>query len=207
MKKVDRRVRRTRRLLHDALKQLVLEASYENITIQDITDRADLSRATFYLHYKDKDELLAESLETMFDELVATMKEPDELPGMWIDGEAPALIAFNHVKEHHQLYKALLGERGVSYVINREITYLAQIALTRISKILPEDFTSSVPLDLLAHHIAGSLYTLIVWWLERDMPYSTDYMARTFHNISIPGVMNALGIPVDLSKFTPIDFD
>lgn len=205
MKKVDRRIRRTRRLLHDALKELVLETSYENITIQDITDRADMSRATFYLHYKDKDELLAQSLETMFDELVATMKEPTELNSEKLDGESPALIAFKHVQEHHQLYKALLGERGVSYVITREITYLAQIALIRITKILPDEFESPVPLDMLAHHIAGSLYTLIVWWLERDMPYSPEYMAQTFHNIAIPGVMNALGIPTDLSQFAPIE--
>lgn len=204
MRKTDRRVRRTRRLLHQALKDLVLEKNYETITVQDITDRADLSRATFYLHYKDKDELLAHSLEEMFDELVDQLKDPADLHDLWIDGESPALIAFRHVQEHHQMYKALLGERGVSYVITREINYLAQIAFQRITAILPQGYESPVPLEILSQHIAGSLYTIIVWWLENDMPHSPEYMARTLHNLSIPGVMNALGLPVDLSNFEPI---
>ena len=55
---MDRRVRRTRRQMRDALLALVMEHGYESVTIQQITDKADLSRATFYLHYKEKDERL-----------------------------------------------------------------------------------------------------------------------------------------------------
>ena len=74
-KPMDRRVRRTRRRLRDALIQLIMEKGYDNVTIQNITDAADLSRATFYLHYTDKDELLASSLEEMFDELLDSVKD------------------------------------------------------------------------------------------------------------------------------------
>ena len=70
MEKVDRRIRRTRNQLGQALRELIIEKSYEAITIQDIADRADVNRATFYLHYGTKEELLVTSLTEIFDELV-----------------------------------------------------------------------------------------------------------------------------------------
>ena len=54
----DRRVQRTRRLLHKALMSQVLEKKYESITVQEILDVADVGRSTFYTHFQDKDELL-----------------------------------------------------------------------------------------------------------------------------------------------------
>ena len=76
MAKIDRRIVRTRQLLRDSLMSLILEKGYEAVTVQHITDQANLGRATFYLHYKDKEELLVISLESLFDELVKTMGPP-----------------------------------------------------------------------------------------------------------------------------------
>ncbi|MCB0141244.1 MAG: helix-turn-helix transcriptional regulator, partial [Caldilineaceae bacterium] len=57
-KTVDRRVRRSRKLLGEALLELVVEKPFGDITVQDIADRADMNRATFYLHFQSKEELL-----------------------------------------------------------------------------------------------------------------------------------------------------
>src|SRR5688572_30831151 len=73
-KKLDRRVVRTRGMLQRALLALMSEQSYDTISVADITDRADLRRATFYLHYRDKEELLVATLEGMFNELVAQVE-------------------------------------------------------------------------------------------------------------------------------------
>lgn len=203
-KPMDRRVRRTRRRLREALIALILEKGYDPITIQDITDRADLSRATFYLHYRDKDELLANSLEAMFDELVASMKVPLTPNMLTADGQPPALLAFEHVQEHSALYKALLlGERGVTYVIYREINYLARIAEQHILSALPAEALARAPVALLAQHIAGSLFALIVWWLENDMPQTPETMARRFHQLAMPGVLYVAGLDVDIDPLAP----
>ncbi|MEO8397816.1 MAG: helix-turn-helix domain-containing protein, partial [Chloroflexota bacterium] len=69
VRKPDRRIERTRQLLSKALMDLIIERGYDTITIQDITDRANVSRATFYLHYKDKDELLYQSMTKIYDAL------------------------------------------------------------------------------------------------------------------------------------------
>ena len=73
--KQDRRVQRTLKLLKEALIELILEKGYDSVTVQDITDRANLGRATFYFHYKDKDELLVEMLDEVVNELVEQIKK------------------------------------------------------------------------------------------------------------------------------------
>src|SRR5512133_4407009 len=69
-KALDRRARRTRKQLKEALFALVLEKGYDGVTIEDITERADLGRTTFYLHYRDKEELLLESIDSISEELM-----------------------------------------------------------------------------------------------------------------------------------------
>src|ERR1700757_5499961 len=71
----DRRVRRTRKLLHDAFLALVLEKGYEKTTIQDILDRADVGRSTFYVHFRDKEALLTSSFDGMGDQLENELAE------------------------------------------------------------------------------------------------------------------------------------
>src|SRR5689334_7087645 len=110
-KPLDRRARRTRIMLRDALVDLILEKGYEAITIQDITDRADLARATFYLHFKDKEDLLASSLEELYEELVARTRTLERQG--WIPDPPYSLIAFEHAQENANLYRVLLNGDGM----------------------------------------------------------------------------------------------
>jgi AcrR family transcriptional regulator len=198
-KKLDRRVRRTRRRLRDALIELILEKGYDNITIQEITDRADLSRATFYLHYEGgKDELLAISLEEMFDELMESVEGLVYQQSLEsADQNPPSLLAFKHVAEYHQLYKSLLGDKGVTSVIYRTLNYIARISLKQLEGLKKERKLKKtpVPIEVAAQHSAGSLFSMVSWWLENDMPYSPEEMARIYHSITVPGIRAALGLP------------
>ncbi|MGB7338880.1 MAG: TetR/AcrR family transcriptional regulator [Phototrophicaceae bacterium] len=195
-KPLDRRVRRTRRRLRDALIQLISEQGYENIIIQEITDTADLSRATFYLHYKDKDELLASSLEEMFDELMESVKDLMLRRKLEMtDGDAPSLPAFKHVEEYADLYKSLLGEKGVSSVINRILTYIARIGEQQYRMLLDDEAEEDlpVPIEVAARHLAGAMFSMVSWWIEQDMPYTPEEMAQYFHRLTVPSIMSALG--------------
>ena len=195
-KPLDRRVRRTRRRLRDALIALILEKGYDNIIIQEITETADLSRATFYLHYKDKDELLASSLEEMFDELMESVKDimlrrKLEL----VDGDAPSLPAFKHVAEYADLYKSLLGEKGVSSVINRILDYIARIGEQQYRLLVTEEEEKAipVPIEVAARHMAGAMFSMVSWWLAEDMKYTPEEMAHYFHRMTVPAIMSAFG--------------
>jgi AcrR family transcriptional regulator len=178
-KRPDRRIQRTRRLLRDALMALILENGYDAVTIQDITDRANLGRATFYLHYRDKEELLLNSLQDIYDELVATV-ECDALatnkPG---DDDMPGLVAFQHAAQHRDLYRVMLGGQAAAKIEHRIRDYLAEAVKCRMLTLCPEA-QLPIPVDLIAQHCAGSMLALIEWWLDHDLPYTPEYMAQTF---------------------------
>src|SRR5664279_2433284 len=112
--KRDRRIERTRQLLSKALMDLIVERGYESITIQDITDRANVSRTTFYLHFKDKDELLFASMEKIYDGLVSGHKGLMPIDVTEADFESVTCNAndFEHVAEFADFYRAMLSKQG-----------------------------------------------------------------------------------------------
>ncbi|GJM42494.1 MAG: TetR family transcriptional regulator [Ardenticatenaceae bacterium] len=190
---MDRRVRRTRKLLGQALLELVQEKKYEQITIQDITDRADLNRATYYLHYGSKEELLAESLEGHFDELVQQISSITANKPIWENPEADEMV-FAHVAENADLYRVLLGENGLGYVINRIIDYIAQFSEIQLRAGLGT-VEHHAPIEIMARHVAGSLYALIAWWLMNDMPYTPRQMAEMTTKLCVTGT-----VPISLAN-------
>jgi AcrR family transcriptional regulator len=180
--KIDRRKVRTRQMLRDALIALILEKGYDTITVEDITNRANLGRATFYLHYRDKEGLLLSTLESIFDDLIKLVKPLS----FEANATAQALIAFEHAAANRDLYRVVLSGQGTGRLMRRVREYLAGLLQQRIQPLLdqlPPD-TLPVPIEILAQHIAGSLLTLIVWWLENDLPYSAEYMAQVFQQLN-----------------------
>lgn len=187
-KKPDRRVQRTRGMLRDALIELILEKGYEAVTIQDITERADLRRATFYLHYRDKEELLLASLEAVFDTLARDLE-----PGLQRDGLAGKtqlttfVATFKHVEENRDLYRVILGGQGAAPIARRIRDYLANHIRQGLAIAAPV-----IPADVLAYFIAGTELTLITWWLENDAPYPAEQMAEMTHQLVLSGAIGAV---------------
>lgn len=196
--KLDRRVQRTRRLLRDALLELILEQGYDATTVQDITDRANLGRATFYLHYKDKDELLFKSLQEILDDLVAEMQPFSE--GKWrISSAGPIAVAFEHTAENADLYRVLLNTHGGTAVQERLRGYMAGYARQLIQAHTAETgATPLVPVDVLASYVAGSLVALIAWWLEHDMPYPAQEMVGMYRRLLLLGIAHVMGVDASL---------
>jgi AcrR family transcriptional regulator len=101
----DRRVRRTRAALRDAFLALVLEKGYEKTTIQDILDRADVGRSTFYVHYRDKEALLMALFDAMRDQLERELADiPASDP---VDVTLPAALLYEHAYRNQRVYRAL----------------------------------------------------------------------------------------------------
>ena len=193
---MDRRAKRkqrTRNLLGTALLELVKEKKFDQITIQDITDLADLNRATFYLHYNSKEELLADSLEEHFDELVQRIATTTNNKPIWENPEADEMV-FAHVAENAELYRVLLGENGLGYVINRIIDYIAQFSEQQLRAGLG-NVTFQAPIEIMSRHVAGSLYALITWWLMNDMPYTPREMAEMTTRLCVTGTVPAASLP------------
>ena len=192
--KVDRRIQRTRQLLRDAMMELILERGYDAVTVQDITDRANLGRATFYLHYKDKEELLVKSLEAVFEDLVQQM--PALATGQWpLSDAGPIAVAFKHIAENVDLYRVILSRQGGTTIPRRIRSYIAGYVQVFIEAHLAKTAAQPlVPVDVLANYIAGSLLALVTWWLESDMPYPAEEMVGMYHRVVVLGVAQVMGI-------------
>src|SRR6266508_3725478 len=110
--KVDRRTQRTRQLLSNALVTLMLEKPYSAITVQDIVDRANVGRSTFYVHYKDKDDLLPSELGRLVEELGQTIERVQMKSNLLL----PSLELFRHIQQFYPVYKAVTWQQGLGVV-------------------------------------------------------------------------------------------
>lgn len=203
-KKTDRRVLRTRRVLREALLSLILEQGYDSVTIEEITERADVGRTTFYLHYRDKEGLLLECIDGAVDDLV---EEVSSIPvSAWnlsennsaqvLSPHNPILKIFQHVTENTDLYRIILRGAGTGQTQSR----VREIIASAVSEFLHDrvhrqaiTINPSVPLEVFANYFAGSLIGLIAWWLETDMPYPKEEMTEMFQKLFFPGAGNVLG--------------
>ena len=182
--KSDRRSRRSRRLIVDALLALMREKRFDRITVQEIIDRADVGRTTFYAQFRNKDDVLESELERIFgllqaQHLASAADSADQL--------LPSLGLFRHVQEQQAFYPALV--RGLAsdahyLAVHRSLRDRAaqQLALTSDSRPL------AVPPEIVADYLAGALLTLIHWWLDHGSPYSPEQMEAIFQQLAMPGV-------------------
>ena len=184
-KGIDRRIQRTRQLLLDALVAIILEKGYEAVTVQDIIDRANVGRSTFYAHFQDKEDLFLsgfENLRSQFEQhLAGDGKEPNN---PW----ALSLIIFEHVQANQRLFKAMIGKQSQGAMTRHFNQYLAALIRGHIKGQMPEKAREQVPPDVLAQVIVSSLMALLTWWLDNDLPYTAARMTEMYQALIRPGV-------------------
>lgn len=170
----DRRVRRTHAALQHALIELVEEQDLAQLTVADVAERADVSRSTFYDHYKDVHELAEAACTAMIDELIESLPA---LHNESHDEQAPSqslLAFFTNFAEHAGLYRSLLGPQGSARVIDhirRRVTAAVHAANCQTPN---EPDSHDVP----AAFVAGALIGVATDWLQRGCPRTPAEMAE-----------------------------
>jgi len=199
--KIDRRIQRTKQALRNALLELIKEKGYDSISVEEITRRADLSRATFYLHYKDKEDLLVEEFHEIVNERARTISNipfsawlPDlENPENKL--APPLLMAFQHVANHANLYRIILKNEKSDRILERIRKIIAQ-SITEFMQAKvnndPIPILYEVPIDLLAAYFSGALLSSVDWWFEQNLSHSPEEMARMFQRLFFPGARKIL---------------
>ncbi|NJK52418.1 MAG: TetR/AcrR family transcriptional regulator [Leptolyngbyaceae cyanobacterium SU_3_3] len=177
--KPDLRVKRSRKLLRDALLVLIPEKKYDAISVQEICDRAMVHRTTFYKHYEGKDGLLRSLIQEIYDELATKIPTPDVvLATASYDKLAAHLIQiFIHIAEYKIFYKAMLSGSGVGVFRLFLRDQMVKRVLSRIRLLTKPDEQLPVPELIMAQYTAGALINVITWWVEQEMPYSPEQMA------------------------------
>ena len=190
----DRRVQRTRQLLERALLELIEEYNYEDITVQQITDRANMGRATFYLHYRDKEQLLLTTLQKLQEDLAQRL-EPLYPPDLLTEKQTVSEKVFEHVARYRQLYQVLLSERGAALAKNRLMAYMTQQAEHFVvNPLLAVVGEPAVPPSFLATYLSGTLYTAIIWWLDHPQQKTPQEMGLLVRKLTTPAMLSVLGI-------------
>src|SRR3990170_4916171 len=188
--RIDRRVRRTRELVTDALITLIEERGYERVTVQDIIDRADVGRSTFYTHFRDKEELLLSA----FDDLRAAFEGYEQQLGgdhAGHKGPWPTLALFEHASEYPELYKAMVGKRGADVVRRHLHALLSELMRDHFRARAPGGDTR-VPMEVVVEAAVSALLGLLVWWLENERPYSSAEILRMYEVLTKSGFSSAL---------------
>ena len=179
----DPRVRRTRKLLQDALVELIGDRSFESITVRDIARAATVNHATFYRHYQDKYHLAQAVFTEAFDSMALALGSPDkqlEDAADSPDFQKAWTFLFKHVADHARLYRALFNESGNTEFIRRIRSYFASIAKDRMETRVKQTAgavqgavkrpKSDIPYTLIANLLIGT----IAWWLEDGQQYDSD---------------------------------
>lgn len=192
MAKTDRRVQRTRALLQKALIELVSERSYDTLTIQEIVDRANVGRTTFYLHYTSKDELFMSCHEAIVSEFHFGLPlSREEL----LSPEAPPAMvsAYRHLEDVRVWLYSIFQGKDSLLLLRRIRDWSAQEIEASLRAAFPEA-DSTVPFDVLVNYLAGAQIALVQWWLEKRRPYSPENLAQTFHRLQRALIRDAFGL-------------
>lgn len=180
--KTDHRVLRTRNRLGDALIALIREKSFEEITVQAVLDRAGVGRSTFYVHYRDKDDLLLSDIEDFLESFSTALKRQGTSKTRLL----PVQEFFAHIRDEHEVYGALVRSDKVNDVMAlarglfaRSIDERLQIAGVGV-----EPIRRSAE----AHALAGSFFSLLDWWLDKGMKLDPKEMDDLFHRLAWNGL-------------------
>ncbi len=171
----DRRTRRTHQQLRAALIDLILDRGYAAVTVQDILDRADVGRSTFYSHFYDKEDLLLSGFDELHRQFAAQAEGTGSLLSMGI---------FAHAELHTRLYAALVGERGGELILRKaERSFVAAIE-GRLGALAAEG-VALPPREGLANAVAGALLGLLRWWLDSGAPLPASEMEARFQRMAL----------------------
>ncbi len=188
-KKLDARVRRTRDRLGDALITLMQEKSFDDITVQEVLDRAEVSRSTFYTHYSDKDDLFMSDAEEFFEAISTALS----VHGDRSDRVAPVMEFFQHVAENRKFVKALAAADMLDANLELARGYFARGIERRLRELPRGRLIPANERPALAFAHAGALLSLLRWWLDREMPESAEKMDELFHRTVWSGVSEYRG--------------
>ncbi len=181
--KQDRRSQRTYHLVTTALLALLAEKRYEAITVQDILERANIGRSTFYTHYFDKEDVLESIAEQMLETFGQQFSQRNVGQGI-----VPGLELFQHVQQNHQYFQALLRGHAGEVVWEAAQTALSRTIEQALTTTSAKKRPPSIPLAVISQYLAGSFLHLLKWWLRAEMPYTPEQMESIFQQLALPGV-------------------
>jgi AcrR family transcriptional regulator len=178
----DLRVKRTHKLVLEALLEQTIQKGFSSVTVSDITKHAGINRATFYRHFKDKFDLLdtyAQGVYELLDvSLEAASQKPTNVDANQIYQRLTRIL--EHIQANARFYRVMLGKQGDPAFTDKIRQYIQQ----RIRRSLPPGLhIDDKSIDLYVSYSSSASMGAILWWLEHELPYSPEEMAILLHQL------------------------
>ncbi|MBN2044426.1 MAG: TetR/AcrR family transcriptional regulator [Anaerolineales bacterium] len=187
----DLRVIKTKRGLREAFIRLLLEKGYDAVSIQDIATEAEAARVTFYRHYKNKEELLVDCIDVIYEDIAKHSKQVSNEEVQ--QGFSPTLAFYQQIQGDGEIYRLLSSSQAGHLLMKR----LTELVAERIRVQLEVRFSTEqllAPFDIIAFHIASAQIGLANWWIENAQPYPPEYMSQISFWLSLAGSARAFGL-------------
>jgi AcrR family transcriptional regulator len=179
----DRRVRRTRDSLGDALIELMHERRFEEITVQHVLDRAGVSRSTFYTHYRDKNDLFLSDAEDFLEMMAGWLSRNKEQSRR----VAPVREMLSHVGEWREFHGVLVTAGKMADFLLLAQGIFAKGIERRLRELSPSHTpVSKTQLAATSQMLAGAMLSLTSWWLDHGIPNTPAEMDEQFHCLVWP---------------------
>ena len=173
----DRRTLRTRRALGAALVELMAARRFEDISVQQLLERANVGRATFYAHFRNKHDLLLSDAERFCEMLGAHfLAHAGDAPRV-----APVAELFAHVADFHVFQRALAQSGMADAVYDLVTGHLARVIRQRVAQVRPDLGATTLSPAVTARMLAASLAELLRWWMDQPTRPSPREMDAHFH--------------------------
>jgi AcrR family transcriptional regulator len=194
--RADRRVARTRRALKEALTDLILERGYESVTVQDVIDRADVGRSTFYAHFLDKDDLLMA--------ILADLEMPAPDSSSWTPDE-PAfgwtLELFRHFGSGKRLFKAVASSQSGALARRETTSRFEDLVRAELSRLKAARRLDAFRVETVVRFLVGTFIGFMDWWMREENEHlPAEQVDHAFRSLVLPGVANVLELDLELPR-------
>jgi AcrR family transcriptional regulator len=171
MSKVDRRIAKSQEAIKKAVIELMSEKNFDDITIQDISDRANVSRGTIYLHYMDKFDLLDKLIEEHINVMRELCESASDMD--FIDAN---LIWFEYLERNYLFFSTMLASKGAPSFRSQFLEFLIEEFKDEVD--ITEGKNHGLNEDVFLQFIVMAYVGIVEWWITNGMPYPPHVMAE-----------------------------
>lgn len=171
MSKVDRRIAKSQEAIKKAVVELMSKKNFDDMTIQDISDRANVNRGTIYLHYTDKFDILDKLIEEHINEMREMCRSASELN--WIDA---TLIFCEHFERNYSFFSTMLASKGALYFRNRFLEFNLEEFRKEVN--VTEGKNQGLNEEVIVRFVAAAYVEVVEWWFKNGKPFSHLVLAE-----------------------------
>lgn len=187
-RRIDRRVMRTRAMLHDALLSLLGEKSYDAITVEDICHSANVGRSTFYAHYTGKDDLMRSGFRPLRESLLGRHRNVETPRDMKDRRFTFSLTMLEHARGHMHLHRTLVGNRGGTIAFGAVRQLLCDLVSRELAPPAGRNAKDTMPREFVVQYVVGAYMAVLTWWLDNGAQLAPQQVDAMFQRLVSEGI-------------------